>query len=850
MNYSEAFSHATGGSQPYGYQCRLACGPDAEPRNEASLRQGAICASQLIKVPTGLGKTAGVVVAWLWNRVLHPSKEHRDSWPRRLVYCLPMRTLVEQTHQNVHRWLEAFDKLWDGKGEHAGKVGLHVLMGGEESSDWDLHPEQDAILIGTQDMLLSRALNRGYGMSRYRWPMHFGLLNNDALWVMDETQLMGVGIETSAQLRGFRERFGTVTNTPTWWMSATLDEPQLATVDHRVPLRETPRLGLSSKEKELLSPLLEAKKRLHPAEQQLTAQKKDDLAAYAKAVAKEIADRHVSGTLTLAVFNRVARAQAVFEALRNSGQGTVALIHSRFRSPEREAQMKVLSQEGDRIVIATQAVEAGVDVSARTLFTELAPWPSLVQRFGRCNRRGTEFPDGADVYWINIQAADEKDAVGLALPYLPEDLARSREQLRKLSEVSLRTLTEVEVEAARPIRPVLRSKDLLDLFDTTPDLAGNDLDISRYIRDGEDSDVQVAWRELSEGVTPSEEALLPARDEVCRVSADAFGEFLRKRKEGGGIWQWNALEEEWQPAERAVPGRVYLLDRRVGGYDANLGWTANPKHLPPVLTLPVNTRPAREHSFDGMIREEAGSSWMTLAEHTQDVVEELGVLLHPLGIPPAVTEWLRTAAWWHDFGKAHPEFQAVLKQGAPEEFQGEYLAKSGTAARVTRRRHFRHELASALAWLQSADAETVPPLARDFIAYTIAAHHGKVRVSIRALPGETEPPDPTILFARGIWDGDSVPAPGAPLVAANSHTFPHVTLDLSCMRLGGTEAQPSWLSRVLGLRNTTDFGPFRLAYYETLLRAADMRASVQSGSTLTRKRRGSIVRNAPELRAV
>ena len=62
-------------------------------------------------------------------------------------------------------------------------------MGGEEKTDWDIYPEREAILIGTQDMLLSRALNRGYGMSRYRWPMHFGLLNNDALWVMDETQL-------------------------------------------------------------------------------------------------------------------------------------------------------------------------------------------------------------------------------------------------------------------------------------------------------------------------------------------------------------------------------------------------------------------------------------------------------------------------------------------------------------------------------------------------------------------------------------------------------------------------------------------------------------------------------------
>lgn len=48
-------------------------------------------------------------------------------------------------------------------------------MGGEETDlDWDVWPEKPAILIGTQDMLLSRALNRGYGMNRYRWPMHFG----------------------------------------------------------------------------------------------------------------------------------------------------------------------------------------------------------------------------------------------------------------------------------------------------------------------------------------------------------------------------------------------------------------------------------------------------------------------------------------------------------------------------------------------------------------------------------------------------------------------------------------------------------------------------------------------------
>jgi CRISPR-associated endonuclease/helicase Cas3 len=67
--------------EPFDYQRRLA-GSDS----------GTISRSQLINIPTGLGKTAAVVLAWLWNRV----QLQNPNWPRRLVYCLPMRRLTEQ----------------------------------------------------------------------------------------------------------------------------------------------------------------------------------------------------------------------------------------------------------------------------------------------------------------------------------------------------------------------------------------------------------------------------------------------------------------------------------------------------------------------------------------------------------------------------------------------------------------------------------------------------------------------------------------------------------------------------------------------------------------------------------
>ncbi|MGH8017412.1 MAG: DEAD/DEAH box helicase [Opitutaceae bacterium] len=198
------------GNTPYDYQRRLACGEPGRTANGA-------CESRLIDIPTGLGKTAAVMLAWLWNRVA----QQNPDWPRRLVYCLPMRTLVEQTQDEVAKWIEntlansadlglppeaISDLRW--LDEHSPVV----LMGGEELEDarreWDIHPEKPAILIGTQDMLLSRALNRGYGMNRARWPMHFGLLNNDCLWVLDETQLMGVGrcVASSKNSRMLRHR--------------------------------------------------------------------------------------------------------------------------------------------------------------------------------------------------------------------------------------------------------------------------------------------------------------------------------------------------------------------------------------------------------------------------------------------------------------------------------------------------------------------------------------------------------------------------------------------------------------------------------------------------------------------
>src|SRR6266508_3523151 len=98
MNYADFFRRGFGKESekdfgPFEYQRRLAEKPWPE----------------LLDVPTGMGKTAAVALAWLWKRGWREGGRAAGpdaGTPRRLVYCLPMRVLVEQTQRNVCRWLE------------------------------------------------------------------------------------------------------------------------------------------------------------------------------------------------------------------------------------------------------------------------------------------------------------------------------------------------------------------------------------------------------------------------------------------------------------------------------------------------------------------------------------------------------------------------------------------------------------------------------------------------------------------------------------------------------------------------------------------------------------------------
>jgi CRISPR-associated endonuclease/helicase Cas3 len=249
-----------------------------------------------------------------------------------------------------------------------------------------------------------------------------------------------------------------------------------------------------------------------------------------------------------------------------------------------------------------------------------------------------------------------------------------------------------------------------------------------------------------------------------------------------------------------------MLRSADGGYTETEGWNCNssvPVRLPTV--------PSIAPEANGSDRW-AEADWMTLSKHTDAVVAKAGQIAEVQALSPPLQIAATDGARWHDAGKAHHVFQASIRAGdrnAPRDI----LAKGPHRIRHERP-GFRHELASGvLALMHGKD---------DLVAYLAASHHGKVRLSIRSMPNERRPPDSSIRFARGIFEGDLIPEADL----GGGMIVPATRIDLTYMELGGgDETGLSWVARMLSLRDRDDLGPFRLALLEALLKAADERAS-------------------------
>lgn len=780
MTFAEFFRRATGsgggeGFEPYPYQAKLASGdiPD------------------VLRIPTGAGKTeAAVLAAWLWRRRSRDDRT-REAAPRRLVYCLPMRTLVDQTASRIRRWVSNLG--FDGE---QGGVRVVVLKGDDVDRRHALHPEDDTIIVGTQDMLLSRALNRAYGTTVFAWQQEFGAINNDCMWVMDEVQTMHNGLATSVQLDALRRDKGTFGPNRTVWMSATVDPRWItaAAGDAGAAAAQPNMTELSAedtKDEEL--------QRRNTAKKVLRIMlEKADGDKYTSKEAKGVLSAHVAGSLTLVVVNTVGRARSLHGLLdgllgdlraKNRPAPRLLLVHSRFRRDDRariNGELEQMSGQGEgahggpqgAIVVATQVVEAGIDISARTLVTEMAPRASLVQRFGRCNRRG-EYGNSAGAPGRQPAAAGQGTSGPDPLihvirlkpsAYAPYDAADMDDARGSLDEWDGKSMSPGSIPTYEPSLEhdmIIRRPTILSLFDTAPELMGSYSDISRYVRSADEStDVYVFWRDWDRSKAVPK--IKKRSGEVCNVPIGEVRSIGARH-----TYAYDAVYGAWSKIHPSDvrPGQTILIHSEGGGYTPDGGWDPASKARVDEAGGTGDSGSSVHRDSGGGVQSEAGadeeaihldqdsisSGHISLYDHTRNVQSVLDRILEGLGdrMGENLRASLREAVAFHDLGKAHPKFQDQVPPPPDNRPDGEVWAKfpSGDNGRASEggagsedggarrgkddapkqgaprtRPLFRHEVASAMAVLAiggDADASTC------LVAYLVAQHHGKVGMAMQ-----------------------------------------------------------------------------------------------------------------------
>ena len=100
----------------------------------------------------------------------------------------------------------------------------------------------------------------------------------------------------------------------------------------------------------------------------------------------------------LVICNTVSKAQKLYKKLEGEN---VWILHSKYIRRDRaflERKIMEFSESGESgIWITTQIVEASLDIDFDILYTEMCTADSLLQRMGRCNRKGRYCPNGANI---------------------------------------------------------------------------------------------------------------------------------------------------------------------------------------------------------------------------------------------------------------------------------------------------------------------------------------------------------------------------------------------------------------------------------------------------------------------
>ena len=712
-------------------------------------------------LPTGLGKTS-VIAVWLLARQVNP------ELPRRLVYVVNRRTVVDQTTEEVEKYRKAFPDL-----------ALSTLRGQfADNRAWSADPSQPAVICGTVDMIGSRLLFGGYGLGFKQRPLHAGFLGQDALLVHDEAHLEPAFQDLLMSIKKEQARCG--------------DAWPLRVMELTATSRGAGEKPFSLGEDDLANATVQA--RIN-AKKEIRLIPERDPKKLAEQVAELALAHSESGRAVLVFVRNVGDVMKVSEILRKQKQ-RVEVLTGTLRGKERDELAKsdavfarflpevpAHAATGTVYLVCTSAGEVGVNISADHLVCDLSTFESMAQRFGRVNRFGKLDDTKIDV--VHPTEFGEKD-------FLPAERERTLRLLEALegdgSPLALGNLNAVERQAAfAPTPKILPATDILfdawALTSIRDKLPGRPT-VEPYLHgvaDWEPPQTQVAWRaevgeiigDLLEQHKPEDlldDYPLKPHELLREPSHRAFKQFeaLAKRRGDSPAWLVDSYGkvEVVTVAHLAdkdnkdrINKKIVILPPSAGGLRGGMldGSAPGADELdvadieegPPssfrerVMAAEEPATPEGMHRIRRIDLGEddegnAARSWywfeakneggrtahrpVLWSVHVGDVEKRAGEILKPLGLPAELDKAVRVAASLHDHGKRRESFQRVLGNTDPDVM----LAKSGgRGGRATE--PYRHEFGSLTDARADPEFNALPADQQELVLHLIASHHGYAR---------------------------------------------------------------------------------------------------------------------------
>jgi CRISPR-associated endonuclease/helicase Cas3 len=722
---------------------------------------------EVLDLPTGSGKTAALDIA-----VFHLALEaHRGSERRaavRIALVVDRRLVVDDAFGRAKKIAEALASVGPKTvtavvskrlrllaGENSPVLLARRLRGGiPREDDWARTPSQPTILCSTVDQVGSRLLFRGYGVSSSMKPVHAGLIGADCLILLDEAHLSEPFRQTLGWVKHYKgASWRKTSDAIAPWDVALLTATPGTEEGFRFHLQDEDYENLilgrrwkASKPALLVAPVRAKNPKAAEADNEDNEPAKgDDGYLIAQIVSKttEGLEALKKGGLDqpalAVVVNRVARARAVFEELRNkSDDETIDLILmiGPARPVDRDALAKSLSPirtgrerklKKPFVIVSTQCIEAGVDIDLDGLITEAAPIDSLRPRFGRLNRDGRNISPYAAILGGK---ADPKDpvygvAVSKAWKYLTdnpdENASKGKDAmvdfgLATFGDHSNRYPMSSEMLSPKPDAPVLLPAHLDLLGQTTP-IPTVDPEIALYLHGpSRTSDsISVVWRadvephfqdtyRLLQLVPPrAAEAIelpvsavrrwltehSPAADMLADIAVfipDEDG-FSRKHGREQTIFRWTGDQDSslWIRPNDIHPGDTLVVPATYGGID-EYGWKPNsPEPAEDVghrAGEPFASRRFAVRVGPGLLKRVDNGSLLAQALANSDTRrwKDLRDAVNAIGLPEAILETLNDL----DFAKgkvdAYTDVYGEDEQGRPRGVV--FVAQSGIKGRT------------------------------------------------------------------------------------------------------------------------------------------------------------------------